>query len=105
MYDKFQKELYNRETIQTDKGYILFEVYDDKSAYIHQLYVEPEYRKEGYGHTLEMMIVEKYDVNRLACYVDCSSNNPEQSLLAILNVGYKIYNMDKNTIQFYKDIK
>lgn len=105
MQEDFQREMYGRETINTEKGYILFNVYEDGSAYIHQLYIKPEYRKSGAGHELEMEIVRKYGVNKLACYVDCTSNNPEQSLLAILNVGYKIVNINGSNIEFFKELK
>lgn len=104
MHSDFQREMYGRETIETEKGFIVFNVYEDKSAYIHQLYVKPEFRKKGSGHELEMEIVKKYKVTKLACYVDCTSDNPEQSLLAILNVGYKITNINGLNIELYKEL-
>ena len=50
MFSKFNEEQFGRETITLeDKGFITFKVYDDKSIYIHILWVDPKYRGDNIG--------------------------------------------------------
>lgn len=91
MYNEFAKEQFNRETIEIEGvGFIVFNIYDDNSCYIHILYVKPEYRGSAIGEELEKKVIEKYKPKVLYSYVDLSSNNPHISLRCILKAGYEI---------------
>lgn len=105
MQDKFQEEMYGRLTLETPKGYILYNVYDDNSIYIHQAYIKPEHRSQGAITEMERELIEKYNAKTLACYVDCVSNNPEQSLLSVLRAGYKINRINGTSIELVKMVK
>lgn len=105
MQDKFQEEMYGRKTLETDRGYLLYSVFDDGSLYIHQAYVKPEFRNKGAVTKMERQLIEKYGIKLLACYVDCTSRNPEQSLLSILQAGYKINRINENSIELFKEVR
>lgn len=105
MFNDFQKEQFNRETIQTDKGFITYEVCEDNSIYIHILYVKPNSRGKFYGKVLEDMVIERHKPWALFCYVDLTSNCPEKSLATILKAGYSIYQSEPHKITLAKQLK
>lgn len=91
MYKEFQKEQFNRDTIEVDNGFVTYNYYpEDHSLYIHIIYVKPEHRNEDISYNLELALIEKYSPKEIYCYVDFSSENPELSLIAILKRKYKI---------------
>lgn len=104
MWKDFQEEQFDRKTIETHEGFITYNIYQDESAYIHILYVKPEFRSAGIGKKLEDMIIEKHKPNCLYCYVDLQSKNPEVSLQAIIGVGYKIKSASSEKVVLSKDI-
>lgn len=104
MWKEFQEEQFNRKTIESDKGFITYNIYDDNSAYIHVLYVKPQYRSSGEAANLENILIDKHKPSCLYCYVDLTSNNPEISLQAIIGVGYQIEKTTLDKIVLRKEI-
>lgn len=96
--------MYGRDTLYSDKGYIVYNIHEDKSAYVHQIYIKPEYRRTGAIQELEDIIRDKHDVEIVACFVDLKSKNPEQSLMAILSRGYKILSVNTTSIELFKEL-
>ena len=90
MWKAFQEEQFNRITLEEDYGFITYELFEDNCAYIHILYVKPEFRSDNLGGQLEDIIIEKHNLKHIYCYVDLTSNTPEQSLNCIFKNGYKI---------------
>ena len=62
MYKDFNKEQFDRDTLECDEGFIIYSKYPDNSIYIHILYVKPEYRKKGTGSGLEQKLIDKFDL-------------------------------------------
>ena len=106
MYAEFTKEQFNRETIEIEnRGFIVFNNYDDGSCYIHILYVKPQFRSSGIGKKLEQMVINKYKPHTLYSYVDMKSINPEVSLQAIIGAGYKIEQTTEQSIVLKKELE
>lgn len=90
MWKAFQEEQFNRLTLEEDYGFITYELFEDNCAYIHILYVKPEFRSDNLGGHLEDMIIKKHNLKDIYCFVDLGSNEPEKSLNCIFHNGYKI---------------
>ena len=91
LYTKYQKELYGRETITVGNyGFMTYVIYEDKSAYVHGIYIDPQFRGLNAAKQLEDILIEKHDPKSVYCYVDMTTLNPEQSLGCMLKNGYKI---------------
>ena len=103
MYKAFQKEHYGRDTLNTDKGFIVYEHFDDGSLYIHVLFIKQEFRSRGSAKELEQILIDRFNPSSLHCYVDTTGKNPEQSMQAILGVGYKIQDVTNDRIILKKE--
>lgn len=101
----FDKEQFNRDTIETDKGLLVYNKYEDNSVYVHILYIKPEFRVGGEGKKLIDMMVDKENPHTIYTYVDINTNNPELSLIAILKGGGIIDSLQSNRIIIKNIIK
>lgn len=105
MYFDYHKEKYGRDHILTDRGFIVYSSYSDKSVYVHQLYVKPEYRNVGEGKHLENLLVEKEAPIAILCYVDMESRKWEKALNQFTAHGYRPYKINENRIELIKDLR
>ena len=104
MWKHFHEENYGRKTIETDKGFVVFEIYEDNSAYIHIMYIKPEYRNKKIGSHLMDQITKEYGVKCFTCYVDLTSKEPEKALVPILLNGFKIDKVFSDKIVLYRKV-
>ncbi len=104
MYKDYCREMYDRDVLIDEHGFIVYKIYEDNSLYIHAIYVEKDKRKEGYGRYLEQKVINKENVSSVYCYVDLTTSNPELSLKSILMGGYTIHASDQEKIVLRKDI-
>lgn len=106
MYKDFQKELYNRETYETEQGFVMYNFYEDKSVYIHAVYVKPEFRQKGQvAKFIKDLLINQLGATVATGYVDLTTNNPELALSAWLAVGAKIVEASDKSIVLQKEIK
>lgn len=104
LYGRFQKELYGREIIEDEFGFILYSKFDDNSVYAHSLYVLPEKRNEGKGRELEARLIEKERPSVIYSYIDLTTNNPDLSIKAHFGAGYSIFAANETAITMKKEI-
>lgn len=90
MWEDFQKEQFNRHTLNTSEGFVVYNVYADNSLYIHIMYVKPSCRGGKASQRLENTLIDSYNPKCVYCYVDLDSNNPDVSMGCILSAGYSI---------------
>ena len=76
--------------IEKEYGYIVYQVYEDKSVYVHELYILDSARKKGFGTKLESYLLKEENPSVIYCDVDLLSNDPETALIAFLLRDYKI---------------
>lgn len=100
MYKECQLELYGRITFQTNKGFIVFKQMEDKSMYLHLIFIQKEYRRERAAWKLLTNLLDMYKATVAYSYVDTTTENPEQSIAAHLAYGFKIYRTIDNQVQF-----
>lgn len=104
LYRKYQAELYNRKVISNDNGFILYNVYNDDSLYIHGIYVDSDARGKNAAEKLEAELIELHNPKVITCYVDLTTNNPELSLKVILARGYTVYAADQYGIKLMREL-
>lgn len=96
-YINCQYELYGRSTMVLDQGFIVYKAFEDKSIYIHLLYIEPEFRSMGIGGELATKLMKHTGSTTAYSYVDITTKQPELALLAQLRYGFKVHSItDKN---------
>jgi GNAT superfamily N-acetyltransferase len=104
LYAAAQKELYNREVIYNNDGYIVFKPMQDNSMYIHMIYVARDKRKSNVGIKLLNTVIEKYKPKSIVGYVDLTTTNPELSISTHIHNGAKIIESTPTSITFYKEL-
>lgn len=98
------QEKYGTKFIEHENGYIMYNVYDDKSVYIRHLYIKPEVRNTGLGKELEDKLIEKENPIAIFCDIDLKANNPEQALGVIMHkANYKIDQVNESFIVMRKE--
>jgi len=97
-YLKCQKELYDRDSMVFDAGFIVYKLFEDKSIYLHLLYIEEDKRTQGLGTRLTDQLLAHTKAETAYSYIDTTTKNPETSLLAHLMYGFKIYSIEGNSI-------
>lgn len=93
MYKEYCKERENLETIETEKGFIIYRI-DFPICIINDYYVKPEFRKNGHGEFLANQVFEicrQAGVKAVFCQSDEIANNHDISRKAIENFGFKLY--------------
>lgn len=104
MYASFQKEMYGRETMCNEHGFITYKCFEDMSLYIHSIYVKENRRDLHIGKNMVDGLVEITKCTKIYSYVDLTTNNPELSIKAHLGYGFKIHKTAQETISFVKEI-
>lgn len=105
MYADYCKDMYNRDVLVEEHGFVVYQKFEDNSLYIHALYVDRDKRGDGYSLYLEEKLIEKETPDVCFCYVDLTTKNPTLSLKLILLGGYEIYESSSQTVSLKKDYR
>ncbi len=106
MYADYIKELYNRETIESDHGFITYS-FEKDAVYIQDIYIKPEMRKSDEASGLADMvanIARSRDIKTLLGSVIPSYNNSTVSMKILLAYGFKIDSSANNFILLKKEL-
>lgn len=106
LFLQYKKERENVESIQVDGAFITYKWLQDY-CYIEDVYCVPELRDSGIAHELAEKVAEKAKLRgykKLLGSVDTSANNPEKSLKACFNDGFKILKLDNKVIWLVKEL-
>jgi hypothetical protein len=107
LFLKYKKERENVESISVDGAFITYKFLQDY-AYIEDVYCVPELRDSGIAHELAAkveVLARKAGYKKMLGSVDTNATNPEQSLRACFNNGYKILNLQGSVIWLHKELK
>ena len=104
LYANYCKEMYGRDIITDEYGFIVYTAFEDDSLYIHSVYVTEEKRGTNYYTYLEDKVISKEEPTSIFCYVDLTTKNPTQSLKAILKAGYEIVDSNKESLMLKREI-
>lgn len=108
MYAAYLNERTNDEILETEKGFATFRYLNDfKTVYIVDIYVRPDFRKDGIAGALADTIVEMAKASgatELLGTVAPSAKNSTDSLKVLLAYGMKLHSATSDCIIFRKDI-
>lgn len=104
MYKDYIKEREGKDTLETEYGFIIYEL-TENDLFIGDIYVKPEFRKQNIGKTL-IDTVESYaktlNVKIAYAMVDTRALNFNNSLSFALSIGYTINKITDNRLIFLK---
>jgi GNAT superfamily N-acetyltransferase len=108
MYKEYLKEREGKDVIETDYGFVIYELSDD-CIYLTDMYVMPEKRNKGLTTVLDgkvKRVGKENGCTKMLTSLCTKANNWKHSLKAIKNQKYKLYKTDKatNMIYFIKEI-
>jgi len=106
LFLKYKKEREGAESISVDGAFITYKFLQD-FCYVEDIYCEPHLRKTGLAHELSKQveaIAKEKGFKKLLGSVDVSRANPERSLRACFNDGFKILNLQGSVIWLQKEI-
>jgi hypothetical protein len=105
LYKEYQKDMYDRNVLENEYGFISYKKYDDSSLYVHSFFVSKQYRQLGTARKLykELLVLEKPSL--VSAYIDLTTVDPELPLKVFLHEGFKIINANETSITIVKEIE
>lgn len=107
MFEAYVKERENGELLRHPHGFAIYLDIDQDTAYLQDVYVQPEHRTIGVGRELLGMAVQKAkksNKNTLLTSTDISTHGVEVSMLSILASGFKVKNLEQNMIWYSMEL-
>ncbi len=105
-YAKYIYEKAGLLLIEESFGFITFEV-SESSIHIHDLWVDIDYRCEGYGSKLVQRMIDENktdEIRFLMASVQLNANNVTDTLKAQLHYGFLVVGGNENEIKLAKEI-
>lgn len=106
MFADYIKERENKECLYSAKGFATF-LFEKETCYIENIYVKPEFRKEGEASRLADEIADiaaKKGCKLLMGSVSPLANGSTDSLKVLLAYGFKLVSSTNNFIILSKEI-
>lgn len=107
MWAEYYKELWNRDTIETESGFICYQI-QDETCHIVDLYVRPEKRKGIEAFKLIDTVCDLakniYKCKSLVGSVHLESRGSEYALATNLKYGMHLVGAENNRIFLRKDL-
>jgi len=107
LFLNYKKEREGIEYIKVNGAFITYKFLPEY-CYIEDIYCEPHLRNSGLYHELSKQvetIAKEKGYKAMLGSVDVSMKNPEQSLRACFNDGYKILNLQGSVIWLRKELE
>lgn len=105
-YANYIKEREGKEIIEDEFGFVTYSTHQDY-VYIEDIYVTPEHRrqKKCYEYADKVAAIAKENgYSKLLGSIDPEGTGAHESLLVLLNYGYKLHATHNNVIYFMKEI-
>lgn len=106
-YASYLKEKTNDQILETEHGFATYRYTSEKTVYIVDLYVAPDFRKSGTASALADIIVEearKKGCTELIGSVVPSTKNSTDSVRVLLAYGMTLLSSMNDFVIFRKDI-
>jgi len=107
MWADYQRERKGAEVLEWDHGFATYHVNPPK-CYLENMYVEPEFRKQGYGPRMTDKIAELGSAkgcNTLLTTVDPQANGATNSMRVILSYGFNLSHIEAGLIILEKSLE
>ena len=113
LWAEYVKEKYSKESIEEENGFAIYYMIPSNSElYVEDIYVRPEFRRKGEFISLIKKLVKvaiDNEAEKVSCFVYLLSNHPEESMLWILKLGFKVSHATQDNRLFFvlqtKDFK
>lgn len=106
LYGEYIKERRDRDIVENEKGFATY-VFMPKGVYIEDIYIRPDYRKQGIGREfadkIKDIALEK-GVTKMYGSVVPSTKGSTNSLKALLSYGFSLDSSSNDFIILYKDL-
>lgn len=106
LYSSYIYEREGKEIVESEKGFATYN-YINNGCYIQDIYVKPEFRKEGIASKMADQIAEiakSKGYKKLFGSVCPSANGSTESLKVLLAYGFKLSESSNNFIILEKDL-
>lgn len=106
MYGDFLKEYHNKEILETDKGYLTYQI-SNNECYVTDIYVKPEFRRSHAAFDLadEITIIAKErGCTKLVGSVVPSFKGSTENLKGLFLYGFRLQTSAPDFIIVVKDI-
>ena len=107
LYAEYLKEKTSDQIIENEKGFITYRYVDEKTVYIIDLFILPDFRRDHVASLLADSIVEeakKKGCTKLLGSVVPSNKNSNTSLKVLLGYGMVLESSSNDFIVFKKEI-
>lgn len=107
MWANYLREKSNDQILETEKGFATYRYVDEKTVYIIDLYILPDFRQSHVAVSLADTIVDearKKGCNKLLGSVVPSAKNSTTSLRVLLGYGMSLESSSTDFIVFKKEI-
>ena len=105
-YADYRYEREGKHTLELEYGFAVYSV-DGEWCYLEDIYVEPDQRRFGKGKRLNDLIekiAKGYKCKYMLGSISPSVKGSQESLLALIGAGYKLYSSKPDMIYFKKDL-
>jgi ribosomal protein S18 acetylase RimI-like enzyme len=106
MFEDYFKEKKNLTAFKNEFGFIMY-IIQDEYLYIRDFYVKPEFRRQGIAYQMTDLLVayaKDQGCTKIIADIEPEDQKATESLLFILNYGFKVFDADDNEILLMKDI-
>ena len=107
LYAEYLKERENKTIIESENGFITYQIFDNGICYIQDIYVIPEMRKSGLTTSMQNAVIEIAKsklCHTLIGSVCLDTNEPTRNLQILLNDGWQLDKIGGNMIFVHKKI-
>jgi GNAT superfamily N-acetyltransferase len=107
MYGQYIQEREGKSILESDKGFVTYNITKDGECFIQDMFIIPEARHSGHGTKL-LQQVESIACEQGSKYLSAGicplANNATDSLQAALSYGFKLYSAKQDYVILKKDI-
>lgn len=100
MFEEYFKEKKNLTAFKNEFGFIMYTIVDDY-LYIRDFYIKPENRRQGIAYQMTDLLVayaKDQGCTKILADVEPNDLKSTESLLFIINYGFKLMSSDENEI-------
>lgn len=106
LYSEYLKERENFDCIESDNGFITFQV-SGKECYIRDLYIRPAFRNKKNASELANQVAEiakQSGCSHLTGSVDVKDKELSRNIQVLMAYGFKLFSMRDDMIYLIKEI-
>jgi len=110
IFAEYYNEICDRKTIflkveNQEIGFLVYEKLSDGNIFIQECFVKKDFRKKNFASKLvQTLLIQNKDAKKIFSNVRLHYKTSNESLIAQLIFGFKIYKIESDTIYLYKDV-